>query len=125
MEFFNKYFLDVVKNQYIKFEGKANREQFWYYALVYFVLYFAVMIALAILGAICAAISYKLAAIVSVLGLLIYLALALGLLLPTLGIAARRLTDGGFSPWLLLLGLIPFGGFVVLVLCALPSKASA
>jgi uncharacterized membrane protein YhaH (DUF805 family) len=47
----------------------------------------------------------------------------LALLLPTLGITARRLRDGGFTPWLLLLYLIPgLGALIVLILCLLPSK---
>ena len=47
----------------------------------------------------------------------------LALLLPGLGIAARRLRDGGFTPWLLLLGLIPVIGWIALIiLYIMPSK---
>ena len=53
------------------------------------------------------------------IGMVCYLAV----ILPVLGIQARRLRDGGFTPWLLLLGLIPgIGGLILLILYVLPSK---
>lgn len=42
----------------------------------------------------------------------------LAVLLPYLGVTARRLHDTGKSAWLILLGLIPFiGALIVLLLC--------
>ena len=32
------WFLDVVKSKYAKFEGRALREAFWIYSLIFFVL---------------------------------------------------------------------------------------
>ena len=105
---FNTYFLDVIKNHYIDFAGKATRKQFWLYALWYFIVFFVLGLVLSFLG--------KTGNIISSL-------CALALLLPSLGIAARRLRDGGFTPWLLLLALIPvIGGIILFVLYLLPSK---
>jgi uncharacterized membrane protein YhaH (DUF805 family) len=30
-----KWFLDVVKNKYATFEGRARRSEYWYYVLFY------------------------------------------------------------------------------------------
>ncbi len=105
----NKYFIDVIKNHYIDFSGKATRTQFWMFALWNFIISF-------VLGIICGIFLKNHANIVN----MVY---SLALLLPALGIAARRLRDGGFTPWLLLLLLIPVIGWIaLLVLYCMPSK---
>ena len=103
MNVLNKYVVDPIKNHYVDFSGRATRTQFWLFAL------FCVIL-LAILRALLGS------------GLILALCV-LALFLPNLAIAARRLRDGGFSPWLLLLSLIPFiGQLILLVLFLLPSK---
>lgn len=105
---FNTYFLDVIKNHYFDFAGKADRKQFWLYVLFYFITFLILGIVLGFFGKV---------------GNVIYYVCSLALLLPSLGIAARRLRDGGFTPWLLLLALIPvIGAIILLVLYLLPSK---
>nr|QGT50695.1 DUF805 domain-containing protein [uncultured Elusimicrobia bacterium] len=102
------YFIDVVKNQYFNFEGRATRQQYWMYILFYAILSVVVGIIGSILGD-------------TVRGILSGL-LNLALLLPTLGIAARRLHDTDRSAWWLLVSLIPaIGGLVLLVFLVLPS----
>ena len=106
MNYVKEYFLDVLKNHYFDFAGRANRKQFWIYALINFI----IIIVLGIVGII----------IHSNILTIIY---SLAVLLPGLGIGARRLRDGGFTPWLLLIGLIPFIGWIALViLYIMPSK---
>lgn len=105
---FNTYFLDVIKNHYFDFSGKATRKQFWLYVLFYVIVFIILGLVLGFLGK---------------TGNVIYYLCVLAMLLPNLGIAARRLRDGGFSPWLLLLSLIPFIGAIILfILYLLPSK---
>ena len=105
----NKYFIDVIKNHYFDFGGKATRTQFWMFVLINW------LVSL-VLGIICGMFLKEHANIVNV----VY---SLALLLPSLGIAARRLRDGGFSPWLLLLFLIPIIGWIaLLILYIMPSK---
>ena len=123
MEFINKYFVDVVKNHYIEFTGKADREQFWYFFLINLALFFVLWIALLILVAIFAILSSSLAFYLGGLLWLAYMIIAFGLLLPNLGIAARRLTDAGFEWWMCFGLLIPFVNLAILVLCALPAKS--
>ena len=108
MKAFSTYFVDPIKNHYLDFAGKANRKQFWLFVLFNFFVFFVLSIVLNFLGK---------------TGDVIYFVCQLAVLLPSLGIAARRLRDGGFSPWLLLIGLIPVLGWIVLlVLYLLPSK---
>ena len=99
------FFQDLIANakmiatqKYFCFEGRAGRKEFWMWIL-------AVIVVNAILGMI---------PYVRILGGLFCLAI----LLPTLGVTARRLHDLGKSGWMQLLGLIPVvGGLIVLILC--------
>lgn len=102
------YFLDVICKHYLDFGGRATRTQYWLYVLFYFIVAIVLSVLCHFLGRVGSAITN------------LY---GLALLLPSLGIAARRLRDGGFSPWLLLLLLLPFiGWLILLVLYLLPSK---
>ena len=104
------YFLDVITKHYCDFSGKATRTQFWLFTLINFIVSVAI-------GFVC---GKFLDAQYSTIVNGIY---GLALLLPSLGIAARRLRDGGFSPWLLLLLFIPFIGWLaLLILYLMPSK---
>jgi uncharacterized membrane protein YhaH (DUF805 family) len=38
------YFLDVMKNKYAQFEGRASRSEYWYFVLFYII--FAVVVGL-------------------------------------------------------------------------------
>lgn len=105
---FNTYFLDVIKNHYIDFVGKATRKQFWLWVLWYIIIFVVLSLVLGFLGKV---------------GQTIYWLCCLAVILPSLGIQARRLRDGGFSPWLLLLLLLPvLGALILLILYLLPSK---
>ena len=107
----NKYFIDVIKNHYFDFSGRATRTQFWMWVLWNLIVSFVLGLVLGIVG---------ISANTSNMIMWIY---SLALLLPALGIAARRLKDGGFTPWLLLLNLIPvLGWLILLILYILPSK---
>lgn len=109
---FAKYFIDPIKNHYLDFGGKATRTQYWAYVGFYILVYVLVLIVSGILGK-----------IANSLAMLVLAAYALAIFLPSLAIAARRLRDGGFTPWLLLVGLIPgIGGLILLIFFLLPSK---
>ncbi len=108
MNVFSTYFIDPIKNHYLDFAGKATRKQFWLFVLFNFLVFLVLSIILGFFGK---------------AGDILYFVCQLAVLLPSLGIAARRLRDGGFSPWLLLIGLIPVLGWIVLlVLYLMPSK---
>lgn len=91
---------EIITKKYFCFCGRANRFEFWSYVLVNFVIS-------VILGIIPGTVG-------SVISCIFYLAV----LLPTLGVTARRLHDLGKSGWFQLLCLIPIvGGIIVLILC--------
>lgn len=112
---FAKYFMDPIKNHYLDFGGKSTRTQFWAFQAWSWLVF--IILGIIIVGVSQA--SEGLAGLIAVVGGLFSLAI----FLPSLAIAARRLRDGGFSPWLLLVGLIPtLGGIILLILFLLPSK---
>jgi len=87
--------------KYVDFAGKEERKKFWLTVLVNFIIS-------AVIGAVLPAVS-------GIFGLAI--------LIPSLAMGVRRLRDGGFTPWLILLALIPFLGWLaLLVLYCMPSK---
>jgi uncharacterized membrane protein YhaH (DUF805 family) len=48
----------------------------------------------------------------------------LAMLLPTLSVAARRLRDGGYRPWWLLLAVVPMAGWLALLVLLLQGRTS-
>ena len=82
------WFLEVVKNKYIKFDGRARREEFWMYYLVYLIIAIVANIIDSITG-------------MPIVGSLVGLAL----LLPTIGVGIRRMHDISKSGWFILIPL--------------------
>ena len=79
--------------KYVKFDGRASRSEFWWFYL-FFVLCWIVGFA----------IDPAIEAIV-----------ILGLLLPYIAVAARRLHDINKSGWLQLVGFIPLVGWIITI----------
>lgn len=107
MKVLNTYYIDPIKNHYCDFAGKADRTHFWLFVLFNLVVFFVLSLILGFFGK---------------AGSIVYFLCQLAIVLPSLGIAARRLRDGGFSPWWLLLILTGIGALVLLVFYLLPSK---
>lgn len=98
-------FKDIVTKKYFCFEGRAGRKEFWMFFL-------ANVIINAILGC-----------IPGKAGMIVQAIYSLAVLLPYLGVFARRFHDRGQSGWMQLLALIPFVGvIIVLILCALEGQ---
>ncbi|MDI9240688.1 DUF805 domain-containing protein [Lysobacter sp. LF1] len=96
-----EWYLKVVRNHYFDFAGRARRKEYWMFLLV------NVILALCI-GLVAGLIKQ------SWIGS-IY---ALAVLLPGLGVTARRLHDIGKSGWFILIGLIPLVGLYLIYLLA-------
>jgi uncharacterized membrane protein YhaH (DUF805 family) len=101
-------FLNVLKTKYAEFNGRARRYEYWMFVLFNIII---TVSGYAIMGIGLATES----SIVVVLGYIILLILSLGLLIPSLAVAVRRLHDTNKSGWFLLIGLIPFIGFIILL----------
>jgi len=111
MNVIQTYFIDVIKKHYVDFAGCATRKQYWLYVLFNFLL----SIILSLLSGMDSAIG--------TLFNTVYILISLGLFLPSLAIAVRRLHDTGRSGWWMLLTLLPIlGPIVLLVFFVLPSK---
>jgi uncharacterized membrane protein YhaH (DUF805 family) len=93
------WFIDPIKNQYADFTGRATRQQFWMYVLVYIGVSIVVGIVAGILK-------------MPFLGNL----LSLALMVPSWAIGARRLHDIDKSGWWQLLGMIPVIGWIILII---------
>ncbi|MBU2871789.1 DUF805 domain-containing protein [Colwellia sp. E2M01] len=87
------YFIGAFK-KYADFSGRARREEYWMFMLVYFVI----------------------SLVLGLIGIeLISLLFSLVLLIPSISIATRRLHDTGRSGWWQLIVLIPLIGLIVLI----------
>tara|TARA_B000000565_G_C23576456_1_gene297474 strand:- start:40 stop:474 length:435 start_codon:yes stop_codon:yes gene_type:complete len=101
-------FMDAVKNvllnNYVNFDGRASRSEYWWWVLATIPMSFPFFIL-----------------DVTVFGWGIedptwfQNIFAVAIFLPGLGVVFRRLHDSGRSGWWLLIGLIPCVGFIVLI----------
>ena len=95
-----EYFKECLTLKYANFSGRARRREYWSYTLCAFVIGFVAGLIDGLIG----------------LGGILSLILCLGLLLPGLAIAVRRLHDLGKDWKYLLIALIPFGAFYLIYL---------
>lgn len=101
----NTYFVDYLKNNYLEFNGRVSRHQYWV-----FVLYLAIIgFVLGFIGG--------LIPFLKIFALLFCLALVI----PSVGLGIRRLHDLNLSGWFYLIAFVPFvGGLVLLFLFCMP-----
>lgn len=103
-----EFYIRALK-KYAEFQGVDNRQEYWMFVLVHVLITIALSFVTGLVG---------LRIIASLYGL--------ALLVPSIAAAVRRLRDAGFNPLLVLVGLIPVIGWIILiVLLAQPSKTQA
>lgn len=103
-------FVDAVRSvftQYVGFSGRARRAEYWWFNLLLF-----------LLGVVGLLLNEALNTIV------FSAVLNLALVLPSLAVAVRRMHDINRSGWLVLLGLIPLVGWIILLVFFLKSGTS-
>ena len=94
-------FVEAIKDgfgKYVMFSGRSSRSAYWYWAL------FALIVGV-VATIIDLAIGSRIVSLIT----------TLALLLPGLAVAFRRLHDTGRSAWSILISLVPFVGFIVLI----------
>ena len=83
--------------KYADFKGRARRKEYWLFILLYSICYFIAFLIDVASGA-----------------LIIFTTIvALGLLIPLISVAVRRLHDTDRSGWWFLLGFVPFANIVL------------
>ena len=113
-----EWFIYVIKSQYINFQTRASRREFWTFIL-YSILFRMLFIGIDIVLELYMGVSPLEMITTEQLGTLTigYFALLydLMILLPMLGIMVRRLHDTNKSGWLLVTPFIPLLGFIGLI----------
>jgi uncharacterized membrane protein YhaH (DUF805 family) len=106
------WYLKVLKN-YAGFSGRAQRAEYWYFALFSFIIY----VGLVIIDVVTGNFSEE-------FGIGMFTGIySLAVMIPSLAVMVRRLHDTDHSAWWLLIGLIPLvGGIVLFIFSVLDSK---
>lgn len=105
-----EYFVRAVTRDYVGFQGRARRKEYWSYVLFSFLIIVGATFVAALLFG-------------EGLGNVVNGLLSLAFLLPGLAALVRRLHDRGYSGWLALVMLVPVVGVIaLLVLAVLPSE---
>lgn len=90
-------------NKYVDFSGRATRKEFWSFAFFYYLSIFSAGFLDAMLG-------------IDVIGNLVFI----GLVIPYISCAARRMHDVGKSGWFM---IIPFYNFILALTPSIPSES--
>ena len=96
----------AVQENYVNFSWRANKAEYWYFVLGSVIL----SVLINIIGAI----------LPDTIGMILSGALSLGLMLPAIGAAVRRLHDVNKSGWFLLITLIPLAGLYLIYVLVQP-----
>ena len=98
------WFLKALKN-YVGFSGRARRKEYWFFVLFAIIISFILAVIDGLTG------TFNPTSGVGILGAIFSLAI----LLPSIAVAVRRLHDTDRTGWWILIVLIPFIGFIVLL----------
>lgn len=102
-----KWYLKVVRDNYANFTGRARRQEYWMFALFNFIFIIAIIAFSAGLSSATETPAF----------MALYFIYVLGIIIPSLAVAVRRLHDVGKSGWFYFIALIPLvGGIWLLVL---------
>jgi uncharacterized membrane protein YhaH (DUF805 family) len=101
MEFFEKWWLSVLKNHYADFEGRARRQTYWMFVLVNAI----ISVVISIVGLL----------LPGALGTVLSSIFSLAILVPAIAVGVRRLHDIGKSGWWYLIIFIPLIGTIWLI----------
>lgn len=100
--------IQCVTKKYINFNERARRKEYWLFTLFYMIFYSIIMSIDMSLGTVN---EYGMGTISNIL--------TLAMLLPSLGVAVRRLHDTNRSGWWILIILVPLIGmiWIIVLLC--------
>lgn len=105
--FFNAYFVTPYLRRYADFRGYTSRKSFWMTYLA------TVILGIGLSGLMLLLSSFGMGGLMA--GSIMSGLIGLALIVPGLALSVRRLRDAGKNPWLILLGLIPVVGTIILL----------
>jgi uncharacterized membrane protein YhaH (DUF805 family) len=98
----------VLQENYMNFEGRASRSEYWWFLLFVILAEVAIAILAGVLGGILGDAGTE-------FGMLLYAVFGLAVILPALGVTVRRLHDTDRSGWFIFIGLVPVIGPILLI----------
>ncbi|WP_304545139.1 DUF805 domain-containing protein [Sulfurimonas microaerophilic] len=103
-KYFSKYFIDIYKIHYANFDGRARRQEFWFFVLFYFIVSFLVGLLDGLIGSEIDYVIYSAGLFGTIFSLASFI--------PFLALAARRMHDIDKSGWWQLIQIIPVIGWI-------------
>jgi uncharacterized membrane protein YhaH (DUF805 family) len=103
----------VALKKYADFSGRAQRSEFWMFALLVFIIEAVFYTLMGVMGGmgVPGAMPSGAAGLIAI----IFMVLMLGLLIPSIAVTFRRLHDTDRSAWWLLIAFVPIIGALVLL----------
>jgi len=119
-------FIDAIKRgfkKYATFSGRASRSEYWWWALFTFIVSVVLVVPAYVLGVTTSSDGGRTPGAAAIPLIILMIIFYLAIFVPNLALTVRRLHDAGYSGWLLLLGLVPYlGGLILLIFAVLPSS---
>ncbi|MBI6216298.1 DUF805 domain-containing protein [Proteus sp. DFP240708] len=110
------WYLEVIKNNYANFSGRARRKEYWMFTLVNTII---ITVLYAILISSVDMNTGEMSSLGSIAGIIIGI-YSLAIIIPSLAVTIRRFHDQDKSGWMFLLAFIPaVGGLIVFVFMCL------
>ncbi|WIF70419.1 DUF805 domain-containing protein [Proteus vulgaris] len=110
------WYLEVIKNNYANFSGRAHRKEYWMFTLVNTII---ITVLYAILMSSIDMNTGEMSSLGSIVGIIIGI-YSLAIIVPSLAVTIRRFHDQDKSGWMFLLAFIPaVGGLIVFVFMCL------
>lgn len=122
-------YLNVVRNNYANFSGRARRREYWMFTLINGLISLVLYLPAMFLGFDPASTATGEASTsvnpLFYIFLGLYVLYSLAMLVPSLAVLVRRLHDTGKSGWWVLIGFIPLASLVLLVFTIMDSQPGA
>lgn len=110
------WYLEVIKNNYANFSGRARRKEYWMFILVNTII---ITILYAIVISSIDMNTGEMSSLGSIVGIILGI-YSLAIIIPSLAVTIRRFHDQDKSGWMFLLAFIPaVGGLIVFVFMCL------
>ncbi|WP_099075530.1 DUF805 domain-containing protein [Proteus alimentorum] len=110
------WYLEVIKNNYANFSGRARRKEYWMFTLVNTII---ITVLYAILISSVDMNTGEMSSLGSIAGIIIGI-YSLAIIIPSIAVTIRRFHDQDKSGWMFLLAFIPaVGGLIVFVFMCL------